>query len=415
MSESKLIKLSLVLKIQKNFLLKKILAYHKSHKMTTLLSNLNDYVNRKQDKYTSLFSGEIDQLVKLEQQYSALQKFIINKDIKKIVFDWLALFHRFKRFENFDGIVKMNENKFLISWMIVSFPEFVLGKKQEILEKSILDGKTVDFPDDIYLISKKFINAVSVTNIDLKSFVKIADQYLSALNYFLERDKITEIQKCVGEYHQMNLTKSMISKSEKHEDSEKQTMIQSISKTQNKIIAFIQKLDKTIGKNEIELFSALATIEMNQMKNEKYKILLDDIESKKLIYFRIVIDELKMFLLKLGGNKTKSGFNLEEVLDSDFIARMISHGLEKFSVEDVNRYGNYIVSIINELEAPVTVVDTNEKWDRMKFDCVEKNISSASHLTKMLFFSFDKLMEINDSIQSLGTMIDMGMNIFSLE
>ena len=137
-----------------------------------------------------------------------------------------------------------------------------------------------------------------------------------------------------------------------------------MNKTKDKIFLYLQKLDNSIQQEYLETYSNLNILRAQKIKETQYKILLNDIRSKKMIFFVKVIDEIKENLIKLGGDKIKEYSNLTEILDSEYMSRNIIYNIA-FNKNDISKYGNYLIEIINKLQAPVYIQDTKSKWETL--------------------------------------------------
>lgn len=301
----------------------------------------------------------------------------------------------------------LNEKKFLSAWMIVSFPEFVLGKTKKQL------ANPDNYPDDVYMISKSMIEKLTgltdqfITNEQIRQFNKNFSQYSNAINYFLERDRLEQLGKAIGEYIDVVYTLQQIQESKTINENVKSENTEIINGLKNKIYMHIFELDNTIVQNDLELYSEACIIKEKRINDLGYIILLNDIKTKKMCVFPKMIDDIRNDLVALGAKKTNDGNNIETILDTDFLNQLIVN-INSFQNEDVFKYGDYIINIINKLQAPVSIEDTKNKWDELK--SIE-NLDQFEYLAKMLFFVTCEIYNIKNTIVNLVAMNVVGINM----
>jgi hypothetical protein len=233
------------------------------------------------------------------------------------------------------------------------------------------------------------------------------NQYSNAYSYFLDRDRLEQIEKLILEYNDVHITCDLISKSNNYTDIIKNENIIALNNTKNIIFRCIQKLDKNITRENLELFSTLSILKEKTAEEIKYNILLNDIKSKKLFFLKNVIDEIKLHLIKLGGDKTQNGFDINEVIDSEIITRLIVHK-KTLSNNDISNYGDYLIKIINELQSPISIDSTNHNWNSLK----NSNIDYEEYLAKMLFMILLEIKAIKEAIINLDIASKIGIDIF---
>jgi hypothetical protein len=340
------------------------------------------------------------------ENFGKLSKIITNKENIQKINDILLKLYRCRKSDE-KIAMEINARKFMSAWMLVSFPEEVIGKKK------ININNENEYPDDIYFISKKMIESFvelpkcKTNNETKRIFFKRFNQFSNAINYFLNRDKTEKIYSLTREYFDICKTLNAVTESKKYSDSQKKECINVINETKDRVMKFLQSFDDSIKREDLELYANLESIKNKKMEEMQYKILIDDIKFKKFIFFEEIIKEIKLNIIKLSGSSNICE-GIEDILDVEFLVRNVTYSsLEK---NDVEQYGDYLIGIINNLQAPVKVPETNAKWENMgkTADDIDK------YLVDMLFLVLEEIREIKETIMNLSAMSAAGMNIFSL-
>jgi gas vesicle protein len=379
---------TVVIKIQRKFLAKKFISEVKKYKK--LFDELNKFTTQPQH----LFDNEKQQDINFcEMRHTLVKKDNINA-INKI----LSLMYRCL---GEDKLIapRIDARKFMIGWMIVSFPEFMM----EIKDPENKEKKD-QYPYDIYLIIKDFIFYTNLlhkinnpTKEILRIFKKSLNKYSNAVNYFLKRDKNEQIQKLLNEFANINKTISNIKKSKKYTDEDQRhDCIETITKTKTKIATHLKKLDSGIDICDLEVQSQIHNAIEENMEKAMCDILINDIENKKFNYFSKFIDDVSNQMIHLGAKKIDSGF--ESKIDKDFIIQKMTYldTEHKHIVE----YGDYMINIINNLQSPITVDTTKDAWEKIKTDTDCKN----QLLGKLVVFTLKELKDIYETIDNLNTL-----------
>jgi len=282
-----------------------------------------------------------------------------------------------------------------------------MGKKKSDMTDS------TKYPDDVYFISRDFINQIEELSdgkdIEIRSFYKKFNQYSNAVCYFLGRDRAEQIKKGISEYYDINSTLTEVMMSTKYNEKDKKDNMEELIKTKNKIFKHIKSLDNDIKQENLDIYANLSLLREKKIEEVQCTVLADDIRTKQFLFLGKTIDEIKNNLVKLGAHKIESGHNIGEVLDTEHIIRCISY--VGFTKDDANIYGEYMKKLINELQAPIDIENTNEEWENLK----KLEVDTGEYLAKMLFFVLNEIRKIKENILNLATMASMGINIFSLK
>ena len=171
-----------ILKIQRNILFKNVVKTYNVCKY--IFDDINSFVKLED---TPLFFTEMEYL---HAKYEHLTAIIQDKNVIKVID---GLVNRINRFHNMPSniiISPLTTRKFLVAWVIASFPEYTINISRENLKKN--QG---NFPEEIYFISRDFISSFiklvtePPNNEIMRLFKKKTNIYCNAINYFLNRDK----------------------------------------------------------------------------------------------------------------------------------------------------------------------------------------------------------------------------------
>jgi hypothetical protein len=396
--------------IQKKFLLRKFLLEIK--KCEDLFNKMNIYI--KPPEYINYFNQE----KQMDERFSELQNILMSKQNIDLVNSLLQLLYRCLGCDK-KIAPKINSRKFMIGWMIISFPEFILNIKDPTKDEEKF--KTIyqypyPYPYDIYFISKELINRINalrqneIKNINkekIHHFKKSFNKYSNAINYFLQRDKSEQIQKLLNEFISINKTIKDIRNSERYPNIEyKEECIKTIILTKKKIASHLKKLDSNINIDDLEIQSQIHDAIENNMEKAICDILIDDIENKKFSYLSKFIDDIINQMINLGAKKVDDDFELK--MNKDAIIQKIAY-LE-IEYQHIENYGDYIVDIINKLQAPISVSNTCDMWCDLKNECSEKN----ELLGKMIIFILKEIKMIYENIEDIKNANDLGFDIFKI-
>lgn len=349
----------------------------------------------------------------IEIQYDNFCKIIQDKKLIESMTNFLKIYYDYYELDQ-NIAPKLTSKKLLFMWLLIGFPQFTISKThQELLsqEKNI-------YPNEIYYIAVELLKSLSNLNSStkannnlLRKFTKSLNQYSNAITYFLERDKMEEITKLVQEYYDINETIMRIKANDKYSNKIKEENETSLNKTKEKILLHINKFDKSIKKEELESYANMNLLKSLRIEETQFQIMLNDIKTKKLFYFKRAIEWIKTSMLNLKALKTKNGYNLNDVLDSDFIIQKIVVS-GTFDNNEVITYGNYLMNILAELQSADSLEESTIKWDIMKAEHNDKPM--YIFLANMLFFVMKEINKIYEQLQLFETILNVGLNPFSI-
>lgn len=341
-----------------------------------------------------------------DDNFENLKKILQNKEIISNMKSFLNSLYRYFKISNI-----ITPQKFLSSWMIASFPTYILEIDHEIINNP--KNKNL-YPVNIYLdchemivrLLSLIVNPYDKHN--LKLFLKSFFRYTESINIFIEIDKQNQLKTLRKNYCDMNETISEITNSPKYDDLHKRNCIDAIQKSQTKILFYAQKLDPNITKDDFENYSKIINLINQELENKELNFLISDIHNKKYVVFKNYIEMIKNELINLGNYHHNLKTELDDKLDANIIINSMNYS--GFGYLNVDVYGDFMISIINSLEAPIHVKYTNESWNKLKTDKNQCDISE--YLARMIFLIIKEIDLIKLNIENLNYAIEAGINIF---
>jgi hypothetical protein len=358
-----------------------------------LLTTLNTYTVPPQ--YINMF----DSAGTIDRRISELQKILITKFVLAIGNKIISAYYGYvKRDRNIS--FELNSRKFLFAWMIVSFPETVLGKQKDAITNPVA------YPDDVYFVSKKLIYILNTyrlnpySKIVEKQLIKSFNEYSNAFHYFKQRDQIAQSHELVGQYVDVSETLKLIEESTKYTEQDKIASITEVKKTQDTIFGYLKVIDNTVIREDLDLFIRKERARSKNLERSQLKTLVSDISNKKFIYMKKIIDEIKQSFNKLNGRKIPltnpdgSSVSIDDILDSDYIVTQFIR--ETFSKTKVITYGTHLKKIINGIQAPSAEEETNRKWEQL----INSEINESELFGNILFFVLSEIRDVKESIMN---------------
>ena len=356
----------------------------------------------------------ISDLNKTNNTFESLQKLLINKNNIKTINLLLNKLYRVIKIRP-EIAFQINCRELLCAWMIVLFPETILSKEKS----TIIDDNT--YPNDIYHVANNFINKLELLiknpyNLNVKRlFIKHFNQYSNAITYFLERDKKEKLYRLIKEYYDITATLITVSDSKKYDNMTKEECLNEIKKSRSIIFKNIKQLDNSIDENNLASYATIEYLREKRLNELQYDILRNDIRDKKFMFFNMIIEDIKSRLIKLNAHKkiNKDGTPLfmENLLNSDELIRKITYST--ISTLDITKFGEYLKNIINELQAPIAVTETNEIWNEIF--TIYSIKSTEEYIAKILHFILDEIYKIYQTIKSIATLDAVGINVFEMK
>ena len=390
--------------IQKLWLLYKL--RKELYNITPLINSLFEFTHP--PEIINMFNPEIT----YNERFEKCSKILTNKDNIKQTIKFMRALYKVKKIDP-EIAPKIMAREFLSCWMIVSFPVETIGKKVETINN--ID----EYPDDIYFVSKELIEKLNIwkqnpkNNENKRLLFKQFNKYSNAITYFMQRDKEENTFKLIREYCDITKTIFEIKSSRKYSEDEKVSIICEIKKTQNIIYTNLQTYSR-IDRKELDVRATLSIVIGEKLEEEHYKLLLEDITSKKLEHLPNVINEIKHELVKLNATKTSDGKNINEILDAELLSNIIKNTTLELS--SVKLYGNYLIGIITQLQSFEATHQTTINWTNLytEYDNGQEN-NSSEYLAKMLFLIMKEIRDIKENIINVSALLNAGFDIFNMK
>lgn len=366
----------------------------------------------------------------IEIQYENFCEIIQDKELIKTMTNFLKRYYDYYDLDK-NIAFKMTSKKLLFMWLLIGFPQFTISKTHQELSSQ----KENIYPNEIYHIAVKLLKSLSDFNSSssylksnnelLRKFTKALNQYSNAITCFLEIDKKEIIGNLAKEYSDtneilikeidkkemiVNLANEYSDDKTKNDLEFKEKQEFALKNRKKKLLSYINKFDKSITKEELELYSNINLLTNINIEKAQFQIMLNDIKTKDLVYFKKAVENIKTSMLNLKAFKTKNGQDINKVLDSDYIIKKIVTDI--FDNNDVAEYGNYLMKILAELQSAESLKESTIKWNSMK----EEHINSPMYvfLTNMVFFVMVEIHEIYEQLKLIATISNVGLNPFSI-
>lgn len=390
--------LTAVEKLQKRFLYKRFI--RSLYKNKDLIDKLNTYLTP--PEHIDMFNPTGT----MQRRYDELQKLLLDK---KNIFVMRDILNKLYRYTGVNKSVNftIDGRKLLMSWMITSFPEVIIGKeKHEMINSQ-------NYPDDVYFVTLDFIKEItlmtSVTSSrDPMKFFKSFNQYSNAVTYFLEKDRTEKLTELLNQYFDIGKTLLLVERSDKYSEQEKIDSANELKKSRDTIFSFVNILDKTIKREDADLYAQTEILRTERTEELQYQILVNDITEKKFVFLPRIIEEIKESFSKLGGRKIQlvnsngSSMDIDDLLDGEMFIRKFTY--MSFSKGEANAYGDLMMVIVNGLQTPASVIETNRKWNELK----ESDFEINEYFSKMLFFVLKEIVDIKESILNYVALTNLG-------
>lgn len=319
---------------------------------------------------------------------------------------------------------------FLTSWLIVSSPEKILGKKTN----DILKGSD-DLYDIIYFTSKELIKIIKTAFIPedgnkqnlsndekyinfkkiflsknyQKKFMNIFCKYSDQINEWLIIDKSSKINELLYTYFSVcdnidelkndDLKSGIL---QRFDSEQKEELLKEYENSLNNTFEILKNYDDLITKEYLDKYYKMTKIASLQLEYEQMNILTQDIKNKTCLALPIVIEEIKNSFLKLNAHKIKSDnyHSFDELFDIEMIIHLIKNSA--FRKDNIEYFGNNLKFLINSLESPTQNTITNNQWDMIIDNTYNDN---AEYFANILFFILNRQKEIFKDLDSLDAIL----------
>lgn len=354
----------------------------------TIFNVLNSCLLSKQslDIKSKTYINDLDEIFQIVTSY------ISNNEIIDLIDKMLNRYYRFICSDNNEYYKliapKLDARKFLSSYVIAIFPEFVLSKT----ENEIIQEESGIFYD-IYTLSHNLIrifhNYYISNTLKTDELIKSINKYSNAFTIFISIDRINKVNELITKWNLIENIKSKIFLSSHYEKSQKKSVIEFLETEQQDIIKYIKLIDVEFNLELLELLKDLTT-KIDQMTSSIYwEILEQDITNKEYKILLEALKEIRNELLEFNNNLKP---DLDEYFDTDFIYQQIINNV--FSYDDFINLSNYIVLKIIDLQAPIRNTDTKNTWNDIK----KKSINYTTLIVDTIKFILCEIHNIKSDI-----------------
>ena len=242
-------------------------------------------------------------------------------------------------------------------------------------------------------------------------FTMYIDKYCKYYNIFIELDRIKKTNELINLWCNTQETIIEVEKCKKYGESERESILKIVIKTQKKYEDKIKMFDKKFDMSKLKPYYDLKIRIKQNLEKIFFKKLEEDIRNEKYDHLEKILMEIHDQLLKLQPPKMKKEFI--EGFDIELIKQLIKNNA--FKDTDFIEYANYLIDIITKLEAPIKVKITKETWKDMLIKITNGEIGGFDKVIPFVFkYIYKKIEEINDDIITFYIMTNLGINVFAL-
>lgn len=368
------------------------------YRCNKIIAELNNHisVSLKKPEDVHLFSSinEFD-----DKQFETHQNVLTSKDTLNEITKLIKLYYLYV---SVDTILcpKLSSRSFLTAWTIVSFPQFVLNISREVVSKD------VSYRGVVYRMAFNLINRLKALMNDatvehLRLFNKAIILFSNSFTYFMNADKIEKINELSLHWYEIGKNIKLIETSDANYE-DKQMSLSKIHHVRKNIERYITTILPGFDLKLLERYETITDAFERNMKRSYSDLLLEDIKNQTYNVTRQVMEEIKRSLCLLNPELSDM---LNEYLDVEFILQKHKNSVMEF--EDVLNFGDFMVDIINKLQAPIAINTTNSTWNLIKIKECE---SVDNLLNDLLIFILDEIEKIRENILNIQAIISVGIN-----
>lgn len=390
--------------IQSNLLKYRFLKYVKSQEIMDINKKfyniVNDMVKLRAIKKDELEVGHIDLM------YDKLIKEMMNKNNIKCMNKLIGLYFRWKfTFDKDDNNLNqdLNGKKLLSMYIIYAFPEYIISKKYDDLEKkyrSLGHNLYDSIENKLYNSSKRLIEYINKNNTNIFNrfkFYKLIEDYNNNFNEFMKIDKINKINELCKRYYEIELTISEIQKSNKYDATNKINIIKVLRESQEKTkkqFRYIDpKFDTSLCDNYCKIYDQIS----QQYKQAFWDKLVIELTESNYDMFYELLNDIKMNLIKISPTSTEE---YDNNISIDSIKEQIIN--KEYDANDFLVLANYVIYKIIYLQAPIKNKSTENKWNELKKIMDDKMNNNKTLLPECiancLKFAYDEIYDIINDI-----------------
>lgn len=363
-----------------------------------IIDRLNEYVSiiLQPKEKTHMFSTHEEFI---DTQFKNHTEMLMNKQIQDKI---NILLKRYYLYYPCDKNIcpKLTARSFLTAWTIVCFPDFVLDAKRE----EVTTGNS--YKSDVYRLSFNLINRLKAlkqtqSNENYRKFNKAMNLFSNSFSYFMNVDKIEKVNELSLQWYELGKNVQRINESGMNQMN-KDRNLQNVVHLRKNIESYILKIVPRFDLTMLNRYETLTNMMETNMKKAYGEIIIKELNEMTYEMSKRVLEEIKRAMLVLN---PKLNTMLDEYFDIEFMIERHKHGVLTFA--DILSLGDFLVSIINELQAPIEIENTKSAWGVIKM----KELDSINNLlSDILLFIMDEIEKIKENIMSIQTMMSVGIN-----
>jgi hypothetical protein len=389
-----------IISIQKKFLLRRF-----NNQLLNCLNIINK-LNNDIDIYS-----KTPPLFTLKEKYIADRyynhmKLLRSKDTIILFNELIKRYYRYVKHDNFIA-QKINARSMLVAWTIVSYPEYVLDNKRELI---IANN---DHCTDTFIMSMKKINHLNnyiqyKSTENMRLLIKSINVHINAFNNFLDIDRNIKIKMLTNEWYGLNKNIELVNNSDKYSDEQKNESIAAIYNTSKNIEKHIKSLSPSFDIKQLpELAKIVDAIDKNMIRAYT-DLLKDSLINKQYDLPKKTLTEIKAALSVFNPNKKNE---LEQFVDIDFLIGQ--HQKDVISIDEVFGLGEYLVSFVSSMASIEADKSIYVEWNKIKNDMYNLNINDI--LSKIFIFVLECIEDIKENIINVKLALALGINVFEVK
>lgn len=334
---------------------------------------------------------DLNSINEINQLFIKMKSYINEPDITNSISGMLNKYYRWicRNDRNYYRMIapKLDSEKFLGSYILAIFPEFLLSSTHN----EIIENKN-DTVYHIYTMANDLINNINYinqfdNNTKLDEFVKSINNYSNAFRDLITKGKVKTINELIVKWNDLENMKSKFSIDSKSITQQKKSLIECLDKRQELIMSSIKKIDRKFDTNLLYQSKSITHF-FEQTMGKNYWTLLD--EDMKKGKTEILVQSLKYIRYCLSFLHKKSKKELGELFDNDIIIQKLDS--PKFNFNDLLIVVDYLV------EKMIYLQSSNQKYTRARWfdiqvksvDNIELLISSSVDNIELLISSKDQ-------------------------
>jgi hypothetical protein len=346
----------------------------------------NNKLNKNDPQYMNKLGCNYDKLIKLMR----------NKTVIKI---FTALSNILYTKPNRDDI-KLDGKELIMIFAFYGYPEFTL----EIVH---------DTNNKVYLTAKKIVQIwIKILNQQNQiANINILIDYLNLFSYYYKihmfNDKAIKINQLLMRWYTEEREKENTNNDDNIDKDRKKLVLDMLNTNQQSTIKIIKRFYKDFDEEILVEYKNMVDNIETTVHKAFWNRIEDDFRNNNYKSFTNILSEIKIEILKLTSNKLLQ--ELDEKFDIEFIEQMLYNSA--YDKQDFENLCNYLVSIIETLQAQVRTPVMRKEWNEL---CSTNNNQELSTFIDYMKFIFNEIKLIKENISTLKILDSIGINPFTI-